>query len=113
MKQLNLFVVLKTVLQHSNLAAHSSIMKRSIIQTSEIYFHVVPIQSSLLTNDDVQTEESAVSESLNWPMASLVLATSKHADFASSSWLSWASAPHDLLLVAEVDIKLKLCWIFL
>ena len=38
-------------------------------------------------------------------MVNLVLATSNHASFASSIWSAWASAPYDLLLVTEVNMK--------
>jgi len=34
-------------------------------------------------------------------MANLVLTTSNHASFFSSTWSGWATAPHDLLLVTE------------
>merc|ERR1719432_484156 len=34
-------------------------------------------------------------------MASIVLASSNHASFASSIWSDWARSPYDLLLVAE------------
>ena len=39
-------------------------------------------------------------------MANLVLAASNHVTLTSSIWASWASAPHDLLLVAEVNMKI-------
>ena len=42
------------------------------------------------------------------PMANLVLATSNHESFFSSTWSAWASGPHDLLLVTEVSVLLKL-----
>ena len=41
-------------------------------------------------------------------MASIVLATSNHASFASSIWSDWARSPYDLLLVAEVNMKVAL-----
>ena len=41
-------------------------------------------------------------------MASVVLTSSNHAASASSMWSGWTSAPHDLLLVAEVDIHCSL-----
>ena len=44
-------------------------------------------------------------ESIGSLMASVVLAASNQASFASSIWSTWAGAPYDLLLVAEVDMK--------
>ena len=41
-------------------------------------------------------------------MASVVLAASNQASLTSSVWSGWTGAPHDLLLVAEVNMEKKL-----
>ena len=50
-------------------------------------------------------DDVAVAEYQGLLMASIVLASSNHASFASSIWSDWARSPHDLLLVAEVSMK--------
>ena len=44
-------------------------------------------------------------------MASVVLAVNNHATLISSIWGDWAGAPHDLLLVTEVNITAVLCFV--
>ena len=53
-------------------------------------------------------DDVAVPEYQGLLMASIVLATSNHASFASSIWSDWARSPYDLLLVAEVNMKVAL-----
>ena len=45
-------------------------------------------------------------------MAILVLSSGNHASFTSSVWERWASAPYDLHLVAEVNMKAFIKTIF-
>ena len=56
-----------------------------------------------------------IPEFLSMPMANLVLAAGNHVTSTSSIWASLASAPHDLLLVAEVNIIffLKILWFWI
>ena len=58
-------------------------------------------------------DDVAVPEYQGLLMASIVLAASNHVSFASSIWSDWASSPRDLLLVAEVLLKVSLIGLLL
>ena len=69
-------------------------------------FHLKTCDKQIHPWVDIDLKELVILERFFFSaMASVVLAASNHNCLASSIWSTWAGAPYDLLLFAEVNMK--------